>query len=132
MPTDPFDFGDPAPVEREVLWKGRKYLLKEPSEGAWAAYQGVLDANRRYDEHGKFNGLAAGYTGADAVLVAGCLFLQDRDKGLLPVPLQEIRDSWPHKVVDPMVEWLKEVGSVPAPTPKPSAAGPSTSDSPSS
>lgn len=128
-----FDFNHLAPQSQSVLWKGKTYILREPTEGAWAEYEGVLDQARRYDENGKFVGLNEGWRRADAVLVAGCLF-EVRDGGHeFAVPLDEVK-RWPHRLIDPLVEWCKEAGQPPKDDqlPKSSAAGPASSASPTS
>lgn len=115
MSNPNFDFNNLTPQSVPVLWDGKTYVLREPSEGAWSEYEGHLDTARQFDEAGKFKGLGDGWRKADAVLVAGCLFTIAADGAESPVPLDEIRTKWPHRVIDPLVDWLKEAGEPPKP-----------------
>lgn len=112
MSADIFDFTDLSSPEREVRYKGKVYKLREASEGAWSKFQGVIDRNRRFDpETGKLVGFDVGYAEADAALVAGCLVEVDGSREI-PVLVETVRE-WPHRVVDPLVEWVKEVSNPP-------------------
>lgn len=129
MPTTNFDFNNLAPQSVPVLWRGKTYVLREPSEGAWSEYEGALDTARQFDEAGKFKGLGDGWRKADAILVAGCLFEVRRDDETeRGISLDEVR-QWPHRIVDPLVEWCKAAAEAPKveDLPKSSAAGPGSS-----
>lgn len=130
MPTTNFDFNNLAPQSVPVLWNGKTYVLREPSEGAWSEYEGALDTARQFDESGKFKGLGDGWRKADAILVAGCLFAVADAGSETLVSLDEVR-KWPHRIVDPLVEWCKAAAEPPKADqlPKSSAAGPDSSAS---
>jgi len=125
-----FDFSDLSPQECTVKYGGNVYVLREPSEGAWAAYQGVIATARQYDTNGKFTGLNDRWPLADSVLVAACLSLV-KDGAHRQLGPNEVQ-AMPHRVVDPLVDWLKDAAQLPAEKdlPKSSASGQDTSDSP--
>lgn len=101
-----FDFGDLAPVEIPVRYRGTAYVLREASEAAACAYSNAKQRAVRYtDGKATFDGAAE----SDAALLAGCLLRDGK-----PVPQSEIL-TWQTQVVNRLVARLKEVSGIEQP-----------------
>lgn len=109
-----FDFDDITPQERPVNIGGRRYLVREASEGVATRYRNaVMRAGKMAD------GVVVGIEGladAEPLLVSLCMFEVmtgngDGQEPYRPVLLKTVRD-WPARVVKPIFEWIKLVSAL--------------------
>lgn len=123
-------FDDPSPDFQRFTWKGRAFVLREPTAGGYAIYDSARADAVKYDPA---TGNRIGYTdlgAVDAVLVAQCL-REERTGGEFFLSLEEVR-AMPARIVNWAFAWCaKRADQRPEDVPgKASAAGPGGSDSP--
>lgn len=122
MPNE-IDFGDLTPVEVPIKWRGKRYILREPSGAAVKTYQrsGLAGAEMSFNDGNdtrilrNFNGVA----GNEASLISQCLYTADKD-GHVPLDnngdadprhlvAERVIESWPQRVKKQLFEKLEEM-----------------------
>ena len=111
--TDGFDFFDLSVREVPVGILGKRYLLREASEGAAARYRNAMLKATKLGPDGKPISLD-GMADAAPLLVSLCLFEVYEHQGVSkdrPVLLSTVV-SWPSRVVKPLFEKAKEISEL--------------------
>lgn len=99
-------FEDLEPQEVRLTWRGRTFVLREPTEGQYARYENAIAQATRYDpETGKRVG-HSNLGDADAVLVAACM-TEERTGSEHRIEEEEVR-AMPHRIVGWAFQWLRE------------------------
>lgn len=104
-----------SPIEIGLTYQGKKYLLKEASEGATCEYQDEMLRITKPDmETGKPTSVE-GMNKLDAGLVSRCLFeVNSSVEGmstLVPVTLEQVL-SWPHRAVERIRNKIREISEI--------------------
>lgn len=110
--SDEFRFDDLTPRSKPATIGGKRYILREASEGAAAKYRDALQEGTRVSQEGE--AFVGSNGGADTLLLSLCLFelydLRGEEKER-SVVLSEVH-RWPARIVRPMVDWIKEVSGM--------------------
>lgn len=104
-----FDFDDLAPQEKAFPFRGKTYVIKEPTAGDAAAYKAALAKGLKF-----VDGKPAGTDGAgdaEVVLVARCLFERAEGRPDTPVPANALR-GWPARVHARLFAWAEKAGGL--------------------
>jgi hypothetical protein len=120
-----FDFDDISLKEKPVRIGDKRYILREASGEAGRIYKNAVQAAIKYGEDGEISSIT-GMADTRTLLLSHCLIEADsqtlqpvyieRDGKSLPkfVHLTIIR-SWPTRISEPMVEWVKTVSELSEP-----------------
>lgn len=112
LADESFDFDQLGPPkEKEVTWKGKRYILREASEGAVTAFKNVVFRSTKLGPEGKPQSVE-GMAEAEPLLVAGCLFPVGMRDGKEVVSTQSLSlvqiKEWPSRLTKRLLAWIRK------------------------
>ena len=108
-----FYFNDLTPIEVQVRYQNKSYVLREASEGAAVRYQNAIFRSTKMGKDGQPASIE-GLADADPLLLSLCLFECYEHQGKTlerPVDEKTIR-TWPSRVIKPLIERLKKISKL--------------------
>ena len=105
-----FDFNDLSPRSEIVYVAGKRYEMREASEGVAIRYRNATLASFRLVD-GKASRIE-GLADAEASLVADCLKGESGDGQFTTLVTPDLVRSWPARVVKPLFEWIKDASDL--------------------
>lgn len=105
-----FKWDTAAPKEEPIPIGDTTYILREASGGAASEHKDATFKAVKVNNQTNTSTFA-GIADADLVLLSRCLFSKNENNILSAVPLASIR-SWPNRITEPLVKYLKEISGM--------------------